>query len=127
LAKIPSSDKDEPAEEEEGEEEKGSGEAEKDSKEKDKDSKKRRKRPHGKIGFESLAKVIGKRWQDLEPEQVEHYKKEAEVDMKRYKQEMEVYLGRKDLPEDSAKEADDGDDYQALVSKKLKTDEESVL
>lgn len=57
---------------------------------------KKKKRPHGKIGFESLAKVIGQRWQDLAPDQVEHYKKLAEVDMKRYKQEMEVYLGKRE-------------------------------
>lgn len=82
-------------------------------------TRKRKKRPHGKIGFENLAKVgwsfllllmgmqewvcslkllfaclllyqvIGQRWQELTPEQVEYYKKKAEEDMKRYKDQME--------------------------------------
>jgi hypothetical protein len=84
---------------------------------------KRKKLPHGKIGFESLAKVIGQRWQDLESDEVKYYKDKAEEDMKRYKIEMEVYLskqaeakkgmdasnadgeGEKDLDEKPAKKA----------------------
>ena len=53
---------------------------------------KRKKRPHGKIGFESLAKAIGQRWQDLTSDQVEVYKKKAEQDMLRYKREMEKFV-----------------------------------
>jgi hypothetical protein len=53
---------------------------------------KRKKRPHGKIGFESLAKVIGKRWQDLNEEKVLYYKNKAQNDMLRYKKEMEAYV-----------------------------------
>jgi hypothetical protein len=52
---------------------------------------KRKKRPHGKIGFESLAKEIGRRWQDLNPEQAAYYKEKANGDMVRYKKEMEAY------------------------------------
>jgi hypothetical protein len=51
-----------------------------------------KKIPHGKIGFESLAKLIGRRWQELDPAEVERYKKLADVDMKRYKEEMEKFL-----------------------------------
>jgi hypothetical protein len=56
--------------------------------------KKRRKRkrkgpaPHGKIGFESLAKLIGKRWQELDEAEMSIYKGKAEEDMQRYKREM---------------------------------------
>ena len=53
---------------------------------------KRKKKPHGKIGFESLAKVIGQRWQELTADQVDYYKKKAEADMLRYKSEMEKYV-----------------------------------
>lgn len=45
----------------------------------------KKRRPHGKIGFESLAKVIGQRWQELSPDQVAYYKAKADEDMVRYK------------------------------------------
>jgi len=51
-----------------------------------------KKIPHGKIGFENLAKLIGKRWQELDADGVEKYKKLADQDMTRYKKEMEVFL-----------------------------------
>uniref|UniRef100_A0A7S1Z6E2 HMG box domain-containing protein n=1 Tax=Ditylum brightwellii TaxID=49249 RepID=A0A7S1Z6E2_9STRA len=63
---------------------------------------KKQKVPHGKIGFENLAKLIGKRWQNLDPERVEHYKILADKDMKRYKDEMEVFLTKQES--DIAKE-----------------------
>lgn len=55
-------------------------------------SRKRKKRPHGKIGFESLAKAIGQRWQSLSVDELAIYKEKAQQDMKRYKAEMEVYV-----------------------------------
>lgn len=60
----------------------------------DKDGGKRKKSPHGKIGFESLAKMIGQRWQDLPPKEVNYYKEKAKTDMDRYKTEMEAYLSK---------------------------------
>mmetsp|Transcript_13077 Transcript_13077/g.30816 ORF Transcript_13077/g.30816 Transcript_13077/m.30816 type:complete len:779 (+) Transcript_13077:309-2645(+) len=45
----------------------------------------------GKIGFESLAKLIGRRWQELDEESMTVYKAKASVDMERYKREMEVW------------------------------------
>lgn len=47
--------------------------------------------PHGKIGFENLAKTIGKRWKSLEPDRLAHYKKLASEDMERYKRQMDEY------------------------------------
>lgn len=79
---------------EEGEEgeDKPSGEEEKDEDGKKTSGKKRKRVPHGKIGFESLAKIVGQRWKELPPEELETYKKRAEDDMKRYRKEMEAYV-----------------------------------
>lgn len=51
-----------------------------------------KKIPHGKIGFENLAKLIGKRWQELDAAGMEKYKAMADQDMTRYKKEMEAFL-----------------------------------
>lgn len=98
LSNIP--DKSEEDEEEEEEEEKkikdedgAEGEEGEEGGEKKKSSTKKRKRvPHGKIGFESLAKIVGQRWKELAPDELEKYKKLAEEDMKRYRKEMESYV-----------------------------------
>ena len=47
--------------------------------------------PHGKISFESLAKTIGSRWKALDDEEMEHYKKKAEEDLERYASQMRAY------------------------------------
>jgi hypothetical protein len=99
LANIPDkSEEDEedgdekPVKKEEGEEGKD-GEENAEGGEKKKTAGKKRKRiPHGKIGFESLAKIVGQRWKELEGEELEKYKKRAEEDMKRYRKEMEAYV-----------------------------------
>ena len=51
----------------------------------------RKRNPHGKIGFENLAREIGKRWKELDDERMEYYKKHANADTKRYKDEMELF------------------------------------
>lgn len=53
--------------------------------------KKGKRKPHGKIGFENLAKVIGQRWKTLPPHMVQKYKDQADKDTQRYKAEMKVY------------------------------------
>lgn len=48
----------------------------------------------GGVGFENLAKMIGAAWKAAVPVEVEKYKKLAEADLKRYKNEMETWLAR---------------------------------
>jgi HMG (high mobility group) box len=103
-AKILSNIPDKPEEDEEGasgedgekaikkEEGEDGGAAEEGEKKKPASGKKRKRVPHGKIGFESLAKIVGQRWKELPPEDLEQYKKRAEEDMKRYRKEMEAYV-----------------------------------
>lgn len=54
-----------------------------------------KKKPHGKIGFENLAKTIGQRWAQLDAEELKKYKELADEDMTRYKREMEIFLTKK--------------------------------
>lgn len=54
----------------------------------------KRRRPHGKIGFENLAKEIGSRWKLIDEETKEYYKKLALEDLQRYSREMQEYEGR---------------------------------
>lgn len=96
---------------------KGSGDAK---------ARKRKKRPHGKIGFENLAKVIGQRWQELTPSQVEYYKSKANEDMKRYKDQMEEYLAKQDdgkkKKDSDDEDVDDDDDGDGAPPNKVKSD-----
>jgi len=52
----------------------------------------KKKTPHGKISFETLAKTIGKRWAELDEQELARFKSMALEDMKRYKDEMEVHF-----------------------------------
>jgi len=54
-----------------------------------------RGRPHGKITFEDLGRLISQRWQELDPKDVDYYKKKSDEDRKRYQLEMEAYQNRK--------------------------------
>ena len=126
-----------PAKNEDGEdiEEKPDEEGDEDDK-----GRKRKKAPHGKIGFENLAKIIGQRWQKLESDRIEHYKKLAAKDMKRYKEQMEVFLtkienekkkkfeeenGGAAAVDDGEAEGGDGEESSEPPAKKLKTEEDA--
>jgi HMG-box domain len=51
----------------------------------------RGRNPHGKIGFENLARLIGQRWQELGPDQVQYYKAQSDADKERHAREMQEY------------------------------------
>ena len=57
---------------------------------------------HGKIGFQDLARRIAARWKSLPPEELAEYKRLAEMDAKRYKEDMEKF--EKDQEEVAAAE-----------------------
>lgn len=52
---------------------------------------KKSKRGHGKIAFADLAKVIGKRWKEADPDTLAHYYERANQDKLRYHQAMSEY------------------------------------
>ena len=64
--------------------------------------------PHGKIGFESLAKTIGARWKSIDPERLKHYKDLATQDLHRYAREMKAYEAK--LSSGQIKEPSDDED-----------------
>ena len=53
------------------------------------------RKTHGKIGFQSLAKLIASRWKALSDEKRHHYKALAGTDMERYKEKMAEYQKKK--------------------------------
>ncbi len=57
-------------------------------------SRKQKRKPHGKISFEKMAQVIGRRWKQIDPDRLAEYKKLASTDLQHYKKKMEVYLSR---------------------------------
>jgi len=75
----------------------------------------KKRQPHGKIGFETLAKTIGSRWKCLDNDRLAHYKALAKEDMARYKSEMETY---------HKKEAEKKEEEERLIEKKNKEEEE---
>mmetsp|Transcript_19365 Transcript_19365/g.39299 ORF Transcript_19365/g.39299 Transcript_19365/m.39299 type:complete len:323 (-) Transcript_19365:100-1068(-) len=79
------------------------------------------KKTPSKIGFENLAKIIGSKWQDLTPTEVEYYKGKANVDMKRYKSEMETYLAKQSAKDnDDGKEGQEDEGFERPAAKKQK-------
>uniref|UniRef100_A0A7S2YNY4 HMG box domain-containing protein n=1 Tax=Entomoneis paludosa TaxID=265537 RepID=A0A7S2YNY4_9STRA len=79
---------------------------------------------NGKIAFQSLAKIIGGKWQDMKPEDVEYYKEKAGKDMIRYKKEMEAYK-KKEAAKQNGEDQDgvqgeDGDDASNNSNKRQK-------
>jgi hypothetical protein len=75
----------------------------------EKPKRKRAHKPHGKIGFENLAKLIGERWHSLNPESADYYRNLAEEDSLRYRSEMEAYLTKHHEDRGSDNESHDFD------------------
>lgn len=53
---------------------------------------KAKKKPHGKIGFQNLARAVAKQWQSLPREEVARYQQAANADAIRYKREMQEFM-----------------------------------
>ena len=53
------------------------------------------RKTHGKIGFQTLAKLIATRWKALAEGRREHYKSLAAIDMDRYKEKTQEYQKKK--------------------------------
>uniref|UniRef100_A0A7S2LTV5 HMG box domain-containing protein n=1 Tax=Leptocylindrus danicus TaxID=163516 RepID=A0A7S2LTV5_9STRA len=62
-----------------------------------------KKKPHGKIGFESLAKMIATQWKSLTPEELEPYTKRAQAEAARYKKELELCKAKEEASKDGSK------------------------
>ena len=56
--------------------------------------KRKKQKPHRKVGFEEMARVIGRKWKTLDPELRPRYQAMAEEEKKRYKANMDAYMGR---------------------------------
>ena len=57
--------------------------------------KRKKQKPHRKVGFEEMARRIGRAWKNVDPELKPRYQAMAEEEKKRYKAEMDEYLKRK--------------------------------
>jgi hypothetical protein len=51
-----------------------------------------RPKPHGKMGFEEMAKIIGHRWKNLNAEEKFRYQEYAKVDRQRYESEKAIWM-----------------------------------
>lgn len=56
--------------------------------------KKRRKVPHGKMGFEEMARTIAERWRNIDKERLAEFDRKAEESRKQYKEAMKEYNKR---------------------------------
>ena len=53
------------------------------------------RKTHGKIGFQTLAKLIASRWKALANDRRDHYKSLAAIDMNKYKEKTQEYQKKK--------------------------------
>lgn len=88
----------------------------------------KKKTPHGKIGFESLAKTIGARWKKLDKKSMKFYKALATKDLHRYAAEMQEYDATKQhlagskrtkVDEQQEEEEEEGTKRRSKVSSNL--------
>ncbi|GAX12414.1 hypothetical protein FisN_2Hh245 [Fistulifera solaris] len=65
-------------------------------------AKRRHRREHGVIGFTELAKMLGTKWKELDPESKEMFQRRADVEKIRYEKAVSLYKAEKgELSKDS--------------------------
>ena len=72
-----------------------------------------KQRPRGKIGFEEMARVISKRWKQIDPDVLEEYKRRADEEKRRYSVQIEAYQEKERSKIEEAREQ-----LEATVSEK---------
>jgi HMG (high mobility group) box len=86
--------------------------------------KRRRRGTHGKITFASLAKEIGFKWHNLDKKKKKHYQELAEIELKRYDEEMDAYNLKQKEKEKEEQEGLDKKPKAKTVGEEKDADEE---
>jgi len=85
------------------------------------------RRPHGKIGFEDLAKRIGNNWKNISKDRLVKYKKGAETEMAKYRVVLQAWEEENKNAYDSAEESYDDAKESKMRSPKNPSSNDAVV